>query len=431
MKVINTKTDRQALKELLNRNQFEALQVNAKVTEIIEAVKKQGDQALRRFTTMFDGVDLTSFKVTDKEVKEAYASLNQVIVSDLKQAKENLIRFHQKQIESSFRLNLEEGSYLEERVSAIEKVGLYVPGGTAPLPSTVLMNAVPAKLAGVKKTVMVSPPNKYGKLAPSIIVAADLAGVDEIYKIGGAQAIAALAFGTEIVPKVDKIVGPGNRYVTIAKRLVNGYVGIDLIAGPSEIAIIADETANPEYIAADLLSQAEHDLEATSILITPSEPLIRAVQEALDKQLETLSRKAMAKSSLKDYGVIILTESVDEAITISNQLAPEHLEIMTVNNDEVLAKITQAGSVFVGEYSSEPVGDYFAGTNHTLPTSGTARFSSPLSVRDFVKRTQVIYYTKTLFKKHYQSIARLANEEGLTAHAKAILIRSEGDDFND
>lgn len=427
MKTIDSQANRDLLETLLSRNQFEFSSVNDLVLKVIETVRKEKDQALIEYTARFDKVVLTRFKVTKEEIEEAYQLLNPMLIEDLKLAMRNMITFHQKQVEVSYKVKIDDTSFLEERVMPIEKVGLYVPGGTAPLPSTVLMNAVPAKLAGVKKTVMVSPPNKEGKLAPSILVAADLAGVDEIYKIGGAQAVAALAFGTETIPKVDKIVGPGNVYVTTAKRLLNGYIGIDMIAGPSEILIIADDAANPEFVAADLLSQAEHDTLASAILLTPSKTLAKKVNQAVTNQIKHLSRKQIVETAIANQGLIVITKDLLEAIAISNRIAPEHLEIMTKENDSVLEKITQAGAIFIGNYSPEPLGDYFAGTNHTLPTSGTARFSSPLSVRDFMKRTQVIYYTKEALEKNYKTIVRLANEEGLTAHASAITVRFKED----
>ncbi len=431
MKRIDKTAQKAYLENRLTRNAFEDTTVNQEVLTIIEAVREGRDQAVKSMTERFDKVAIDTFKVQQAEIAEAYALIDPVLIEDLRKAMANINDFHTRQVETSFSVAVDALSCLEERVSAIETVGLYVPGGTAPLPSTVLMNAVPAKLAGVKKTVMVSPPNREGKLAASVLVAADLVGVDEIYKVGGAQAIAALAFGTETIPKVDKVVGPGNKYVTAAKRLLNGHVGIDMIAGPSEIVIVADASANPKFVAADLLSQAEHDQDATAILLTPSSTLANKVAEEVKEQLAVLTRKAIAKASLENYGAILVTDTLDEVIDIANQLAPEHLEIMTVKDDYVLDRIYQAGSIFVGPYSAEPVGDYFAGTNHTLPTSGTARFSSPLSVRDFQKRTQIIHYHQETFKKSAQRIIRLANEEGLTAHANAIQVRLEEEKDND
>ncbi len=411
------------LNDLLNRNQFEYSDVNQVVEEILNQVKEKKDEALKAYTLKFDKVKIDDFKVSEKEISEAYENLDKALIKDLKQAWKNIRGFHEKQLPKSYAFKNNQGITLGQLVKPIQTVGIYVPGGSAAYPSTVLMNAVPAKIAGVKKIVMITPPNKEGKIKDSILVAAKIAGVDEVYKVGGAQGIAALTFGTETIPKVNKIVGPGNIYVSMAKRKVSGYVGIDMIAGPSEILIIADETGNPDYIAADLMSQAEHDVLAASILVTTSQSLAEEVVKSIEKQIKSLERKDIIESSLKDYGAIVLTNSLDDAIKISNEIAPEHLEVHTKDPFVIYPKIENAGAIFLGEYTPEAVGDYYAGPNHTLPTSQTAKFSSPLSTTDFIKKTSLIYYDKKNLKQAKNSIIRLADEEGLTAHANSVKVR--------
>lgn len=424
IRAIDATKDMSFLNEIFARNQFEHEQVNEVVEEILCNVKSKKDEALREYTKKFDRVDIKNFLVSDKEIEEAVANIEPELYDSLVKAKNNIEIFHQEQLRDSFYLE-ENNKTVGQIVNPLDKVGIYVPGGTASYPSTVLMNAVPAKIAGVSEIVMVTPPNKEGKIKDSILVAAKLAGVDKIFKVGGAQAIMALTYGTESIPKVDKIVGPGNIYVAMAKKRVMGYVGIDMVAGPSEILIIADETANPKYIAADLISQAEHDVMAASILITDSEILSSQVNEELKIQVNKLERKEIIEQSLKNYGAIIKTDSLNKSIDIANDIAPEHLEIVTANSLEDSKKIKNAGAIFVGEYSPEPVGDYFAGPNHTLPTSSTARFSSALSVDDFIKKTSLIYYSKDALAEAKDSIIKIADNEGLTGHANAIKVRFE------
>ncbi len=423
LKKLNLKDDLSLIEALIDRNQFEFTDVNDDVLTILKTVKDKGDQALHDYSIQFDGVDVRDFKVTKDEIDEAFASIDRQLLTDIKIALGNIQTYHHKQGFKNFELKQDHGVRLGQRVKPIESVGIYVPGGTASYPSTVLMNAVPAKIAGVKNLVMVTPPLKDGSIKASILVAASLAGVDAIYKIGGAHSIAALAFGTKTVPKVDKIVGPGNIYVSMAKKFISGYVGIDMIAGPSEILILADESADPDNVAADLMGQAEHDVLASSILITTSTALADRVIKSLSAQLPNMERQNIIQQALQDYGGIILTETLEEAITLSNRIAPEHLEIITSNPFDVLDKIENAGSIFLGAYTPEPVGDYLAGPNHTLPTSGTARFASPLSTADFQKKSSYLYYTKAALQNFGPSIIRFANEEGLTAHANAIKMR--------
>ncbi|MDR4968380.1 MAG: histidinol dehydrogenase, partial [Acholeplasmataceae bacterium] len=407
------------------RTQFDLYEVNESVEAILNDIKEYGDLKAFEYTKKFDKADISQFKVSDKEIENAIKNINPLLIEDLKLAYNNIKKFHEIQKVESYTLKDTKNIILTQRMKPIESVGIYIPGGTAAYPSTVLMNAVPAKIAGVKKLVMVTPPNQNGEIKDSLLVAAKLCGVDEIYKIGGAQAIGALTYGTETIPKVDKIVGPGNIYVAIAKKMVSGYVGIDMIAGPSEILIIADEKANPEYIAADLMSQAEHDVMAAAILVTNSNQLARQVVNAIERQIQTLDRKDIIESSLTQFGAIVVTKTIDEAIDIANQIAPEHLEIMVKEPFELIERIENAGAIFIGNYTPEPVGDYFAGPNHTLPTSGTSRFSSALSTTDFMKKTSIVYYSKTALKTSKDSIIRLAVEEGLTAHANSIAIRFE------
>jgi histidinol dehydrogenase len=396
---------------------------SAVVKTIISDIRKLGDQALRAYTAKFDRVELASFLVTDNEIEEAYLQMDSEFISIVQEAAENIKSFHEKQLRPSWMTTEENGSILGQKITPLDSVGVYVPGGTAAYPSSVLMNVIPAKVAGVKRIVMVSPPDSEGKLPAAVLVAAKEAGVKEIYKVGGAQAIGALAYGTETIAPVDKITGPGNIYVALAKREVFGDVDIDMIAGPSEIAIIADDSARADEIAADLLSQAEHDPRACSVLVTPSMVLAEEVAIEVDKQLADLPRKEIAAKSITDFGVIYVTSTIEEAVETVNQLAPEHLEILTENGMELLGKIRHAGAIFIGRYSSEPVGDYFAGPNHVLPTNGTARFSSPLNVDDFQKKSSVIIYSEQALKDNGEKIAKFARMEGLEAHARAVELR--------
>ncbi|MDP0505920.1 MAG: histidinol dehydrogenase [Fusobacterium sp. JB019] len=425
IKIIDSQKENIFLKNLLDRNQFEYEDINKIVSEILNDVKIRKDEALKEYTLKFDNIKINNFLVSKEEIENALNNIDEDLKISLIKAKENIEIYHKKQIKKSYEISNNKDIILGQLIKPIEKVGIYVPGGSASYPSTVLMNGVPAKLAGVKEIIMISPPNEEGKIKDSILVAAYIAGVDKIYKIGGAQGIGALTYGTESIPKVNKIVGPGNIFVTIAKKKVSGYVGIDMIAGPSEILIIADKDANPKYIAADLISQAEHDEMAASILITDSLTLSEKVITELEKQISYLERKEIIKKSLDNYGAIILTNSLDESINIANEIAPEHLEILTKNFFEVYPKINNAGAIFLGEFSPEPLGDYFAGTNHILPTSSTAKFSSPLGVDDFLKKTSLIYYSKKALMEAKDPIIRIANEEGLTGHANSIKVRVE------
>ncbi|SEC39253.1 histidinol dehydrogenase [Paenibacillus sp. GP183] len=400
---------------------------NDSVRHIIDAVRLEGDASLRRFAQQFDRVTVGELRVTDDEIQAAYAQVDAAFVAALRQAAANIRSFHAKQKRTSWMDLQADGSLLGQIVRPLQRVGLYVPGGKAAYPSSVLMNAIPAQVAGVPEIVMVTPPATAGEagIDPHILVAAAEAGVREIYRVGGAQAVAALAYGTESIPPVDKIVGPGNIYVALAKRYVFGVVDIDSIAGPSEIAVIADDTADPAYVAADLLSQAEHDEMASAILITPSEQLALQVQEEVERQLALLPRKEIAAKSIQDNGAILLVEDISEAIGIVNRLAPEHLELLVAEPFTYLPRIENAGAIFLGPYSSEPVGDYFAGPNHVLPTNGTARFSSPLNVDDFIKKSSVIHYSKEALLANGEQIMTLARHEGLEAHARAIQVRLE------
>lgn len=397
------------------------------VKEIIAEIRTRGDEALREFTEKFDRVHLSSFSVTEKEIESAYQQVDEHFISIVREAAENIRTFHEKQLRPSWMTTEENGTVLGQKITPLDSVGVYVPGGTAAYPSSVLMNVIPAKVAGVKRIVMVSPPNDQGKLPAAVLVAAKEAGVEEIFKVGGAQAIAALAYGTETITSVDKITGPGNIFVALAKREVFGDVDIDMIAGPSEIAILADDTAMADEVAADLLSQAEHDPRACSVLVTPSTTLAEEVAIEVEKQLEMLPRKDIAARSIADYGVIYVTTDIEEAVETINQLAPEHLEIITENAIELLGKIRHAGAIFIGRYSSEPVGDYFAGPNHVLPTNGTARFSSPLNVDNFQKKSSVIIYSEKALSENGAKIAEFARMEGLEAHARAVEIRLKND----
>ncbi|MEC1180665.1 histidinol dehydrogenase [Metasolibacillus meyeri] len=417
---ITTLTNHISLKRPLEGGNEQQLAV---VREVLANVKAQGDTAIRTYSEKWDGVALTDFRVSQGEIDQAVANFDQVLLQDLTEAAANIRFYHEQQHRIGYRLPLADGSYLAQRIIPLEAVGLYVPGGSAAYPSSVLMNVIPAQVAGVKRIVITSPASKNGQLPDAVLVAAHILGVTEIYKIGGAQAIAALAYGTETIAPVDKITGPGNIYVALAKREVFGEVAIDMIAGPSEIAILADETAYADEVAADLLSQAEHDALACAILITTCESLAEEVAEEVERQLSTLPRESIARQAIERFGQIYIAETMEMAIAAVNSLAPEHLEIMTVNAEEDTQKITHAGAIFIGRYSSEPVGDYFAGTNHVLPTNSTARFASGLNVDDFIKRTSIVYYSEQTWKQNAPKIARLARLEGLEGHARAVEAR--------
>ena len=425
IKIINAANDQGYLKRLLERNQFEDSAVNERVSQILADVKERGDAAVSEYTECFDGVKLATYEVTPEEMAIANQKIDPALFAALKQAQANIERFHRAQLRESYILHNDDGSYVGQLIKPINRVGIYVPGGTAAYPSTVLMNALPAKLAGVKEIIMVTPPLRDGGIKAAILVAAQLAGVSRIFKVGGAQAIAALTYGTKSVPAVDKIVGPGNIYVAMAKKQVLGYVGIDMIAGPSEILIIADETADPRFVAADLISQAEHDELAASILITTSPELADAVNVELKRQTALLERRSIIEKSLTNYGQIIITKTAEEAVDLANRIAPEHLEVMTKDPLQTSKGLVNAGAIFLGPYTPEPVGDYFAGPNHTLPTSATARFSSPLSVDDFIKKSSLLYYNEEALQKAKDAIIRIATDEGLTAHANSVRIRFE------
>ncbi|MBQ4340812.1 MAG: histidinol dehydrogenase [Firmicutes bacterium] len=404
-----------------------AVDVEDIVTSIIEDVKVNKDAALKAYCKKFDGADLDDLEVSEGEIREAFEAVDPEFLDILKEAAENINEFHKKQVRNNFVITRKDGVVMGQRVLPIEKAGLYVPGGTAAYPSTVLMDSIPAKIAGCSEIVIVTPPGKDGKINPVILAAAKIAGVDRIFKVGGAQAIAALAYGTETIPKVDKIVGPGNAFVAEAKKQVFGMVSIDMIAGPSEILVVADKTCNPAYLAADLLSQAEHDKLASAVLVTDSMELAEKVRDQLEVQIPLLPRKDIARESIDKNGKIIVADDLMQAIEISNEIAPEHLELCMDDPFEYLDKVKHAGSVFMGKYCPEALGDYFSGANHTLPTSGTARFSSPLSVDDFVKKSQFTYYTKKALRKDAEKIAYFAEKEGLSAHARSALIRYEGE----
>ena len=415
------------LENLLKRSPNSYGEFEGRVNEIIENVRANRDAAIFDYTKRFDGADINAenILVTEDEIKEAYEKVDEKLLTVIRKALVNIRKYHEKQRQYSWFDSEESGIILGQKVTALEKVGVYVPGGKAVYPSSVLMNIVPAKVAGVKTIVMTTPPGKDGKVNPATLVAAKEAGVDAIYKVGGAQAIAALAFGTESVPKVDKIVGPGNIYVALAKKAVFGFVSIDSIAGPSEIMVLADETANPHFVAADLLSQAEHDEMASAILVTTSRDLAEQVSKEVEGFVAQLSRKEIIQKSLDNYGYILVTESMDEAIATVNEIASEHLELVTKNPFETMTKIRNAGAIFVGEYSSEPLGDYFAGPNHVLPTNGTAKFFSPLSVDDFIKKSSIISYSREALEPIYKDIVQFAECEQLTAHANSIRVRFE------
>lgn len=415
------------LENLLKRSPNSYGEFEGRVNEIIENVRANRDAAIFDYTKRFDGADINAenILVTEDEIKEAYEKVDEKLLTVIRKALVNIRKYHEKQRQYSWFDSEESGIILGQKVTALEKVGVYVPGGKAVYPSSVLMNIVPAKVAGVKTIVMTTPPGKDGKVNPATLVAAKEAGVDAIYKVGGAQAIAALAFGTESVPKVDKIVGPGNIYVALAKKAVFGFVSIDSIAGPSEIMVLADEIANPRFVAADLLSQAEHDEMASAILVTTSRDLAEQVSKEVEGFVAQLSRKEIIQKSLDNYGYILVAESMDEAIATVNEIASEHLELVTKNPFETMTKIRNAGAIFVGEYSSEPLGDYFAGPNHVLPTNGTAKFFSPLSVDDFIKKSSIISYSREALEPIYKDIVQFAECEQLTAHANSIRVRFE------
>ncbi len=425
MKMIKTDGIKEAefIKALKKRGQETDRQVVASVSRILQEVQDEGDAAVDRFTLEFDGCLPMTREVPRDVLEQALAELPYELVQALALAKNNIEDFHQRQRRESFIDTKENGVILGQRVRGLERVGIYVPGGRAAYPSTVLMNAIPAKIAGVKEIIMVTPPQKDGRGNPAVLAAAVLAGVDRVFLIGGAQAVAALAYGTETIPRVDKIVGPGNIYVATAKKLLFGTVDIDMIAGPSEILILADETANPAFIAADLMSQAEHDPMASAMLVTSSKNLAGKVLMEIERQLAGLERKDIIEQSLQDYGAVFLTRDLDEGIRLANELAPEHLEVMLDHPLEYIGRLHNAGSIFLGNFAPEPLGDYFAGPNHVLPTSFTARFFSPLSVDSFMKRSSFIYYTEAALKEAGPHIVAIANEEGLTAHANTILVR--------
>jgi len=401
-----------------------SVDVSGIVSEIIRTVRAEGDQAVLAYTEKFDQAVLENLEVTAEELQEAFQSVDDQFITILEKAAENIRAFHKNQVRTGF-VKQESGITLGQKITPIENVGIYVPGGTASYPSTVLMDTIPAKIAGCSQVVMVTPPGKDGKIAPAILAAAKIAGVDRIFKVGGAQAVAALAYGTQSIPQVDKIVGPGNAFVAEAKRQVFGQVAIDMIAGPSEILVVADEKSNPKHVAADLLSQAEHDKLASAVLVTNSNDLALAVQEELEKQIPLLPRAQIARKSIDDHGKIIVADDLKVVIDIANELAPEHLELMVDDPFDYLDDIRNAGSIFMGRFCPEALGDYFAGPNHTLPTSGTARFSSPLSVDDFVKRSQFTYYSKDALASCAADVAYFARQEGLEAHARSAMIRSE------
>ena len=413
------------LEKELARSQFSYDDVNETVENILKDVKKRGDKALFEYTRKFDKVDLKTLEVSEEEIQKAFDTIDKELLEVIKYSHDNIKLFHERQVRNNFIVKKENGVSLGQIINPIEKVGLYVPGGTAAYPSTVLMNAVPAKIAGCKEIIMVTPPTSDGTILPSLLVAAKIAGVDRIFKVGGAQSIAALSYGTESIPKVYKIVGPGNIYVAMAKKMVYGEVSIDMIAGPSEVLIIADDSADPVHVAADLLSQAEHDKLAASILVTTSKELAKNVAEQLEIQLKELEREEIARTSIENQGRIIITKTIDEAIKISNEIAPEHLELAVSNPFELLTKIKNAGSIFMGHNTPEPLGDYLAGPNHTLPTSGTAKFSSPLSVDDFIKKSSFIYYSKEGLEEVKDKVIKFAESEGLTAHARSVSKRFE------
>lgn len=418
------------LENLLKRSPNNYGKFEAAVADILANVKEKGDEALFSYTKEFDKVEVTpeTIRVTEAEIEEAYKAVDASLLEVIRKALVNIRSYHEKQRQNSWFTSTENGTMLGQKVTPLNRVGVYVPGGKAVYPSSVLMNIVPAKVAGVPHIVMTTPPGKDGKVNPSTLVAAKEAGADEIYKVGGAQAIGALAYGTASIPKVDKIVGPGNIFVALAKKAVYGHVSIDSIAGPSEILVLADETANAHYVAADLLSQAEHDEMASAILITTSTELAQNVEKEIEGYLKVLSRKEIIEKSLENYGYILIAEDMDEAIEAANEIASEHMEIVTKNAFEVMMKVRNAGAIFIGEYSSEPLGDYFAGPNHVLPTNGTAKFFSALSVDDFIKKSSIVYYSRSALQEIHKDIIQFASSEQLTAHANSIAVRFEEED---
>ena len=424
---LTPETQNNILENLLKRSPNSYGAYEGKVNDILTQVRNRRDEAIFEYTKQFDGADICADNVlvTEQEIEEAYREVDPKLLEVIRKALVNIRSYHEKQRQFSWFDSEDSGIILGQKITPLKRVGVYVPGGKAVYPSSVLMNVLPAKVAGVDEIIMTTPPGKDGKVYPSTLVAAREAGVDKIYKVGGAQAIAALAFGTESIPKVDKIVGPGNIYVALAKKAVFGYVSIDSIAGPSEIMVLADETSNPRFVAADLLSQAEHDEMASAILVTTSETLAEAVSKEVDKFVETLSRKEIIEKSLENYGYILVADSMDAAISTVNEIASEHLELVTKNPFETMTKIRNAGAIFIGEYSSEPLGDYFAGPNHVLPTNGTAKFFSPLSVDDFIKKSSIISYSREALEPVYRDIVQFAECEKLTAHANSIRVRFE------
>lgn len=424
---LTAQTKKNILEKLLKRSPSSYTGFEESVHEIIKNVKERGDEAVFAYTKQFDGAQISSenVRVTLSEIDEAYEKVDEKLLAVIRKSLVNIRSYHEKQKRYSWFDSTEDGTLLGQKVTPLATVGVYVPGGKAVYPSSVLMNVVPAKVAGVRRIVMTTPPSRDGKIPPSTLVAAKEAGVDEIYKVGGAQAIAALAFGTESIPKADKITGPGNIYVALAKKAVYGHVSIDSVAGPSEILVLADETANPRYVAADLLSQAEHDEMASAILVTTSETLANDVVKEIEGFLQTLSRADIIRKSLEQYGFILLAENMADAVDAVNEIASEHLEIVTKDAFHVMTKIRNAGAIFIGEYSSEPLGDYFAGPNHVLPTNGTAKFFSPLSVDDFIKKSSIVYYSKEALAPVHDDIIAFAQAEQLTAHANSIRVRFE------
>ena len=418
------------LENLLKRSPNNYGKFEAAVADILANVKEKGDEALFSYTREFDKVEVTpeTIRVTEEEIKEVYEAVDASLLEVIRKALVNIRTYHEKQRQNSWFTSTENGTMLGQKITPLDRVGVYVPGGKAVYPSSVLMNIVPAKVAGVPHIVMTTPPGKDGKVNPSTLVAAKEAGADEIYKVGGAQAIGALAYGTSSIPKVDKIVGPGNIFVALAKKAVYGHVSIDSIAGPSEILVLADETANAHYVAADLLSQAEHDEMASAILITTSTELAQNVEKEIEGYLKVLSRKEIISKSLENFGYILIAEDMDEAIEAANEIASEHMEIVTKDAFEVMMKVRNAGAIFIGEYSSEPLGDYFAGPNHVLPTNGTAKFFSALSVDDFIKKSSIVYYSRSALREIHKDIIQFAASEQLTAHANSIAVRFEEED---
>lgn len=426
---LTKETTKDILENLLKRSPNHYGDYEAAVREILERVKEKGDSALFEYTKKFDKTEITAetIRVTEEEIREAYEKTEPALIDVIRKALVNIRSYHEKQKQNSWFTSSEEGTMLGQKVTPLQRVGVYVPGGKAVYPSSVLMNIVPAKTAGVDQIVMTTPPGKDGKVNPSTLVAAKEAGADEIYKAGGAQAIGALAYGTESIPKVDKIVGPGNIFVALAKKAVYGHVSIDSVAGPSEILVLADDSANPRFVAADLLSQAEHDELASAILITTSRSLAEKVNREVEEFVKILSRREIIQKSLDNFGYILLADTMADAIDAANAIASEHMEIVTKNPFEVMMKVRNAGAIFIGEYSSEPLGDYFAGPNHVLPTNGTAKFFSPLSVDDFVKKSSIVYYSREALKKIHKDIEQFASSEQLTAHANSIAVRFENE----